>query len=516
VERIEYIKENWFADDEVSLKGATNITLPDYKGEEKECWHIRGRGWRWVPLRSIFTGLQNNQDYIFSFWAKFDYYSGRGTRCFLALYEAGKNRITYDIHPNSPYAAAKIGDWVLYKFPIKIEHSGDLKAELISFEANITILQAYPEDEENSSVVQIQERDGITPYYIDQELPFREYPYLEQRMVKYHSNLLAPYYPCKEISETSQSQYYEFAKGLYERLFRKPEEFFTKLYEDDAHPNRFNCREYGKPELKLHMKKACDKIEELFQVLLAIGSTGEVVDEKLLIKSDLSKKEKNLLTYMNFNISDGILMHEEYPNIGLSIKHLASKEKPIWSLMYCWFDASYPYLEKTNEKFYDREQFKRLTDWLHEKGYLISIGSGSGIALDYYKSIRMKDDPVGYAIHGDKYHYGFTFEYRYEPRVMQHCEPRIIQFAEVLKNFDTLSDNAKRLILQRTKICDGCRYCNQTDKTGKRPIAAIKLMDGTSRCPYYPGFNYTFESLHQEEVDSIISFLTDLENLIDS
>jgi hypothetical protein len=97
---------------------------------------------------------------------------------------------------------------------------------------------------------------------------------------------------------------------------------------------------------------------------------------------------------------------------------------------------------------------------------------------------------------------------------MQHCEPRIIQFTEVLKHFDELNVKTKQLILNRTKICDGCHYCNQTDKTGKRPIAAIKLMDGTLRCPYYPGFNYTFEYLHQEDVDTMISFLTDLEKQI--
>lgn len=179
MERIEYINENWFADDGVSLKGVTNITLPDYKGDVKECRHLRGRGWRWIPLRSSFTGLQNKQDYIFSFWARFDYYSGRGTRCFLALYEEGKSRITYDINPNSPYAAAQSGDWVLYKFPVKAEHSSELKAELISFEANIAILRAYPEDEENSLVEPIQQRDNIAPYFIDRELPFREYSYLE-------------------------------------------------------------------------------------------------------------------------------------------------------------------------------------------------------------------------------------------------------------------------------------------------------------------------------------------------
>ena len=516
MERLDFISENWFTDEQVPPKSAMYMVLPDYRGEEKECWHLRGRGWRWVALRSYLSGLKYGQDYVLSFWAKFDYYSGKGTSCFINFYreEDWDNRITFDINPNSPNAVAKSGDWFLYHFPFTFKYDNTLRVEIVSFEANIAILKAYPEDENPSPITIIQDEDRGIPYHMDQELPFREYTCLEQRMVKYYSDLLAPYYPTKEIPETCQLQYYEFVKGLYDRMFQKPEEFFAKLYEDDAHPLRFNCKMYDKPELRYHMKKDREKIEELFQLLITLGSTGEVTEEGLLIKSQLSKKHRTLLAYMEFEVTDGLIMHKKHIGITQAIKYLTEKEKPLRSLMYCWFDSTYPYLEKTHAKFYDGEHYKRLTNWLHENGYLTCIGSGSEITLDYYNSIREKDSRVGYAIHGDKFHYGFTFEYRSEPRVMQHCEPRIIQFTEMLKHFDVLSENTRELILRRTKLCDGCRYCIQTDKTGKRPLAAIMLIDGTKRCPYYPGFYFTFESLYKKNVDCIISFLKDLENVI--
>ena len=514
MERLEFIKENWFTEDDVSQKWATTMRLPDYRGEEKECWHLRGRGWRWVTLKSNYSDLKKDQEYVLTFWAKFDYYSGRGTKCFILLYEDWETRITYDIHPNCPNVVGKSGDWFLYQFTMKLECGSNLKIEIISYEANIAILPANPEDEKNPFFESIQDKNEGGPYFIDQELPFKEYKYLEQRMVKYYSDLLAPYVPSKEIKESSQSEYYKFVEELYQRLFLKPELFFTKLYEDDAHPNRFNCREYGKPELKIHMKKDRDKIEELFQLLLTIITTSEVAEEGVLIATKLSKRQKSMLTFMNFKVTDGIIMHQRYSNIGQVMKYLARKEKPLWSLMYCWFDDTYPYFEKTYEKFYDKEQFLRLTNWLHENGYDTSIGSCSGITLDYYKSIRKKESPIGYAIHGDKFHYGFTFEYRPDSRVRQHCEPRIIQFATMLKRYEELSESSKQLILQRTKHCDGCRYCIQTDKSGKRALAAIKFIDGTYRCPYYPGFNYTFERLTKEDVDGIIAFLIDLETKV--
>ena len=77
-----------------------------------------------------------------------------------------------------------------------------------------------------------------------------------------------------------------------------------------------------------------------------------------------------------------------------------------------------------------------------------------------------------------------------------------------------LSENTKFLILQRTKRCDGCRYCTQTDKTGKRPFAATAMQDETQLCPYYPGFNYTFERLTKKDVDCVMDFLTDMEKLV--
>ena len=514
MEGLEFIRENWSATDELSQTWIKNMQLPDFRGEMQECWHLRGRAWRWLILRTSFDHLQESKEYELSFWAEFDYYSNQGTRCFITLYEDWESRVTYDIHPYSLHAVKKAGDWYLYRYTFKLVKGCTINVEITSFEANISIMQAKAGDELDELVTDNLDQNLKETYYVNQELPFKEYAYLEQRMVISYSNLLTPFHPCEEIAESSQLEYYEFVTELYDRLFHKPEDFFTKLYEDDAHPNRFNCREYGKPELKIHMKKDRDKIEALFQLLILLWSEGDLTEDGLLITSKLSKSQKSMLTYMNFEVNEKSIKHIKYPKLGQAMKYLAGKEKPLWSFMYCWFDSSYPYLEKAYERFYDKEQYQRLIGWLKENHYQTSIGSPGGLTLDYYKCISKSEKPIGYAIHGDKFHYGFTFESRPESRVMYHCEPRIIQYTSMLNHYDELSENTKHLILQRTKQCDGCRYCVQTDKTGKRPLAAMKLVDGTHRCPYYPGFTYTFESLSKDNVDHIIAFLTDLEQII--
>jgi|GEM_PF-3305021 hypothetical protein len=65
-------------------------------------------------------------------------------------------------------------------------------------------------------------------------------------------------------------------------------------------------------------------------------------------------------------------------------------------------------------------------------------------------------------------------------------------------------------VLSKTKKCNQCRYCVQTDKTGTRPLAYVKVSrDGNSYalCPYFPGYRFCFTSLDGETADKIIERL---------
>lgn len=52
---------------------------------------------------------------------------------------------------------------------------------------------------------------------------------------------------------------------------------------------------------------------------------------------------------------------------------------------------------------------------------------------------------------------------------------RIPYFGEILKNSEKMNQQVKGFVISRIKKCDGCRYCVQTDKTGKRPFAYISI-----------------------------------------
>ncbi len=69
-----------------------------------------------------------------------------------------------------------------------------------------------------------------------------------------------------------------------------------------------------------------------------------------------------------------------------------------------------------------------------------------------------------------------------------------------------MSEKVKRFILDTSKRCDGCRYCVQTDKTGKRPLAYVTV-ENDKLCPLYPGFSYIWRTLDNSVVDDIIEML---------
>jgi hypothetical protein len=76
---------------------------------------------------------------------------------------------------------------------------------------------------------------------------------------------------------------------------------------------------------------------------------------------------------------------------------------------------------------------------------------------------------------------------------------------------------ARALIMERIKRCDGCGYCTQTHKTGKRPRACIPTTwDGrtTLFCPYYPVFNCCWARLDNGTADKITAYLDWLDAVV--
>jgi hypothetical protein len=69
-----------------------------------------------------------------------------------------------------------------------------------------------------------------------------------------------------------------------------------------------------------------------------------------------------------------------------------------------------------------------------------------------------------------------------------------------------MNDKVKNFVIITSKKCDGCGYCVQTDKTGKRPLIFVNVGDHKI-CPLFCGFQYRWRSINEEIVDNIIEML---------
>ncbi len=66
-------------------------------------------------------------------------------------------------------------------------------------------------------------------------------------------------------------------------------------------------------------------------------------------------------------------------------------------------------------------------------------------------------------------------------------------FSKVITFYDQMDDELKDMVFNKTKTCDGCGYCVQTDKTGKRPkLAQCLELNGVKKpkCPLFPSFGW--------------------------
>lgn len=87
-----------------------------------------------------------------------------------------------------------------------------------------------------------------------------------------------------------------------------------------------------------------------------------------------------------------------------------------------------------------------------------------------------------------------------------------------LENFDSMNQKVKDFVIERTKKCDGCRYCVQTDKTGTRPLACMPINYKQTEyklCAYFPGYNYAWTSIDDKLVDNLIEMLAFMDTFAD-
>ena len=333
------------------------------------------------------------------------------------------------------------------------------------------------------------------------------YKNLEHRVAQYFLDMIPDFLPEEksDVSIDEQKVFYNLMSSLYKIAFNEPLLFISKLHNDDAYPNNISYAAYEKPELRKNILKFTKAINELLMNMFNMG--------KGLTEIKLNKNQITVLKQIG--ITD---------NKNLPIAWTWMSTRPganITDFSHCFFKRNYNYILDIYAKILgDEKAFRMLSDWMLANKYqpltLLDVaGSDCKFSLYFFNPAWNKKIPCGT---GETNHTGISalYEVRREhplilkiniPNVLKGCLDKISLMDRSLQNF----------VIDHSRECNNCRYCVQTDKTGKRPLMYIKVNHGKQElnlCPLFAGDNYKWETIDNELARQIITFLSFMDKYV--
>lgn len=313
--------------------------------------------------------------------------------------------------------------------------------------------------------------------------------------------------------DKTQMAAYAMLQKMYECIAGNPEQIGLKPKEDVFFAPWE--KQKGREKDVKTIRDAINRMEALMRELYELVKNGELVSDGIKMSEETSALKQTISKLLqavdvNVNKAGGILEMDMICAKGLKL--LAQQEFPLFCRGIFHLDGDW--LERNFDAVLGAEgTLVRLCEELGKRGYKqLHRIEGKRIFLDYVKEYGKKPHPVKMSW-ADKYHAGI--EVSYEDIVGESCYVwlRVPDFENVLKQSDQLSQDVKKFLVNHIKQCDGCRYCVQTDKTGKRPLAAVAL-EKTMKCPRFPSFSMNWRSLSDELAEDMLKVLDEVEEIL--
>jgi hypothetical protein len=212
---------------------------------------------------------------------------------------------------------------------------------------------------------------------------------------------------------------------------------------------------------------------------------------------------------------DWIIRCEEYQDIFPAWRLLVSiaqknSQNRLLLFSHCIFDPNYFHTADIFQSLAgDKPVFQRLKDFFEQNRYQRVEFREGDIALDWVKNYSKKDEPLK-AAWAERNHGGISIYYDFRKKNQIVFGLRVPRFKELLAHFTEMDDSLKELVITKTKKCDKCGYCTQTDKTGTRKpqIITVTHQGQYDLCPFFPGFSYIWTSLDDKTASDIMKLLT--------
>jgi len=318
----------------------------------------------------------------------------------------------------------------------------------------------------------------------------KDFDNLSQRCVYYFLVTYPSFYPVKsdKADESEQKAAYDFILNIYKNLYDDPMLLKIKPVPDDA-LNEWQPQK-EKPGLAPKLRGIIKKINGFIKQFHQDISDGTPINKNILC-----------------------LAGENIPIHGLKLLAEISKDNYIYFSRGI-FDPAAPWTREVfGNMFENRDAFDKLLDFIETNHYtrVDNKDLNHGISLDYIKNYGSPDDMLKWAW-AERTRGGIEIVYEEILKNQPLLTMRIPYFAEILKNADKMNERVRNFIISQSKKCDNCRYCVQTDKTGKRPLSFISVGE-KQICPLFCGFQYRWKILENETVENIIAMLEFIDEL---
>lgn len=349
----------------------------------------------------------------------------------------------------------------------------------------------------------------------------KDFNSLAQRIIYSYTGTFPKFVAAKsdKATEHSQKQMYDFMWNIAQKLYNAPEVLELPVQQDDSYldwelQNR-------KPQLIEAMRKHIKKIDDFYLLLLRLGELGKVKDDKLYVsKNDMKLMGKTLARLERFGLmsesgkGEVVFWSNEHTDLFPAWKLLVdvsvSQKNSLLYFSRCMFDTEYSYASDIFEALMENKSaFQMLCNFFVQNGYKLVDCRENEVSLDWVKKYGKKDEPLK-ASWAEREHGGISIYYDYKKKNQIVFGLRVPKFKELMLHFDEMDDQLKEFVIAKTKKCDGCGYCTQTDKTGTRkPQFASVVHNGEfNLCLLFPGFSYVWTYVNNDTASDIILFLT--------
>lgn len=348
---------------------------------------------------------------------------------------------------------------------------------------------------------------------------------LAQRMVYVYLGTFPSFVPAASAfaSQAAQRQMCDFVRGILVKTYDDPSLLNLPAFPDDCYEN-WMCNNQ-KPELIKAMRKIDKGITGFFLLLEQIGEAGEIEDGTLRIDKNRCRVNATVvqqLRHFGVNGEDGkttlVLSSEAFPAIFPAWKLLAkitARQREILPVPYRrdallvflhgTFDPEQPHASEAFAALSgDRRRFQALEAFFVDAGYrragseVFNPGGTPDlqISLCWHKHYTAKD--AG----------GIFIWYDFRKKDQLKFDLRASRFRELLQAFAQMDDELKDLVLARTKPCNACDYCTQTNKAKRQLATFTATHRGTTYqvCPFFPSL--TWHYLDDAAVSGMIKLLS--------